>query len=136
MSISSPPLTSFEAFDLKRTPVSFLAKLELTTPTPIQAQAIPALLAGRDVIGQARTGSGKTLAFALPIVELVDSRRAVPQALVLVPTRELAVQVGSVIARFTAGAHLRSTLLYGGHSLVNERRALQSGVHIIIATPG
>jgi ATP-dependent RNA helicase DeaD len=136
MSISSPPMSSFGDLKLERTPTGLLNKLGLTVPTPIQAQAIPALLQGRDVVGQARTGSGKTLAFTLPIMELCDPRRPVVQALVVVPTRELAVQVGSVVAPFSSNARLRWTLLYGGRSTVGERRVLQSGPQIIIATPG
>ena len=136
MSISSPPVSSFADLNLKRTPTSLLDRLGLTVPTPIQEHAIPALLEGRDVVGQARTGSGKTLAFALPIVERCDPHRPAIQALVLVPTRELAIQVGSVVGRLAANAHLRCTLLYGGRSTVGERRVLQSGPQIIIATPG
>src|SRR5712692_1931937 len=108
----------------------------IVTPTPIQADVIPALLEGRDVVGQARTGSGKTLAFALPIMELLDWRRPAVQALILVPTRELAIQVAEDIGTLAPSADLRWTLLYGGRSSSIERRALQSGPHIIIGTPG
>jgi ATP-dependent RNA helicase DeaD len=108
----------------------------ITTPTPIQAQAIPELLAGRDVIGQARTGSGKTLAFALPMVERVDSNARGVQALVLVPTRELAIQVGSVAQPLAEARGLKLTLLYGGRSLVPEASTLKGGVHIVVGTPG
>lgn len=108
----------------------------ISVPTPIQAQTIPILLAGRDVVGQARTGSGKTLAFAIPIVErCVPNMRGV-QALVLVPTRELAIQVSEVLGRLAAARHLRTTLLYGGRSLAPERHALANGAQVVIGTPG
>ncbi|HEY3057534.1 MAG TPA: DEAD/DEAH box helicase [Chloroflexota bacterium] len=107
----------------------------ITTPTPIQAEAIPPLLAGRDLIGQARTGSGKTLAFLLPLVTRVDPRARGVQALVLVPTRELAIQVGAVLGPLASARGLRHTLLYGGRSLGPEQRALRSA-QIIVGTPG
>ncbi len=108
----------------------------ITTPTPIQAQAIPVLLAGSDVIGRARTGSGKTLAFAIPIVERCDPTSRAVQALVLVPTRELAIQVGGVIGPLAKSRNLQVTLLYGGRSLVPETQSLRVGPQIIVGTPG
>src|SRR5207248_4493633 len=93
------------------------------------------LLAGKDVIGQARTGSGKTLAFVLPLLERVDPRVRGVQALVLVPTRELAIQVASVLAPFAVALRLRHTLLHGGRSLGPEQRAL-ANAQIVIGTPG
>lgn len=108
----------------------------ISVPTPIQAYAIPALLSGRDVVGQARTGSGKTLAFALPIVERCAPKVRGVQALVLVPTRELAIQVGKVLGLLAATRRLRMTLLYGGRSLARERRALTNEAQVVIGTPG
>jgi ATP-dependent RNA helicase DeaD len=108
----------------------------ISTPTPIQAQAIPFMLEGRDVIGQARTGSGKTLAFALPIVQRTDPNVRGVQALVLVPTRELAIQVGSVIEPLAKARRLSLQLLYGGRSLVPEAKALAAGPQIVVGTPG
>ena len=113
-----------------------LADLNITEPTPIQTQAVPVLLDGRDVIGQARTGSGKTLAFGLPIVMNCDPSLRRVQALVLTPTRELAMQIGEVIGRLAATRGLRLALLYGGRSLLPEQRALQAGPQIIVGTPG
>jgi ATP-dependent RNA helicase DeaD len=113
-----------------------VAAMGITEPTPIQAQAIPVMLSGRDVVGQARTGSGKTLAFGLPIVERCDPSARGVQALVLVPTRELALQVGEVIGRLAAARGLRLTLLYGGRSLGPDVRALASGAQIVVGTPG
>lgn len=104
-------------------------------PTAIQAQAIPALLAGHDVIGQAQTGSGKTLAFVLPLLGNTTAKVRAVQALVLVPTRELASQVGSVLAPLASALGLRHTLLYGGRSATPERRALATA-QIVIGTPG
>ncbi len=128
-------VASFAALDLLPALHRVLEGQGLVRPTPIQADAIPPLLAGRDVIGQARTGSGKTLAFALPLVQRADPGVSAIQALVLVPTRELAIQVGSVLAPVAASRRLRHTLLYGGRSLVPERRAL-ARAQIVIGTPG
>jgi ATP-dependent RNA helicase DeaD len=127
--------TSFAHFDLQRVLHQVLDAQGLKTPTPIQAHAVPALLDGRDVIGQARTGSGKTLAFLLPVVERANPRLRAIQALVLVPTRELAIQVGSVLAPLASTRRLRHTLLYGGRSLVPEQRALHTA-QIVVGTPG
>ncbi len=112
-----------------------LRSLGISEPTPIQARAIPVLLQGADVVAQAQTGSGKTLAFALPLVEQCDPRRARIQALVLVPTRELAIQIGAVIGPLAASRGLRHTLLHGGRSLLPEQQALRRA-QIVIGTPG
>ena len=113
-----------------------LARKNKSEPTPIQEKSIPLLLAGRDVVGQARTGSGKTLAFAIPLAEQCDPSVRQIQALVLVPTRELAIQVAGVTAAMASPQRLRCTLLYGGRSLHTEYKALKAGAHIIIGTPG
>jgi ATP-dependent RNA helicase DeaD len=105
-------------------------------PTPIQARAIPPLLAGRDLIGQAQTGTGKTAAFGLPIIQQVDSSRAVPQALVLAPTRELAVQVAGELHQFAKHAGVRIVPVYGGQPIDRQFRALRAGPHIVVGTPG
>jgi ATP-dependent RNA helicase DeaD len=127
--------TSFAQLALQPALHRVLETQSITEPTPIQAEAIPVLLAGRDVIGQARTGSGKTLAFALPLVERADPAVRDVQALVLVPTRELAIQVGSVLGQLANARRLRHTLLYGGRSLGPEQRALR-GAQIVVGTPG
>ncbi len=90
-------MTSFSEFNLAPATRAALAEMAIDTLTPIQEMALPQLLAGRDIIGQARTGSGKTLAFGIPLVERVDPRIRAVQALVLAPTRELAMQVGGVL---------------------------------------
>jgi ATP-dependent RNA helicase DeaD len=127
--------TTFAQLDLQPQLHRVLDAQGLVTPTPIQAEAIPPLLDGRDVIGQARTGSGKTLAFVLPLVARVAPGLRATQALVLVPTRELAIQVGSVLAPFAEARRLRYTLLYGGRALGSEQRALRVA-QIVIGTPG
>ena len=103
-------MPSFSDFSLQSATLNTLTNMEITEPTPIQAEAIPALLAGRDLIGQSATGSGKTLAYSIPLVERLSSNRRVVQALVLVPTRELAVQVNAVLSKLPLIASLR--LLY------------------------
>ena len=113
-----------------------IAGMNISDPTPIQEQSIPPLLEGRDLIGQARTGSGKTLAFAVPLVEQCDATARQVQALVLVPTRELAIQVGGVVEDLSRPQGLHVTLLYGGRSVGKDHRALQQGAQIIIGTPG
>jgi ATP-dependent RNA helicase DeaD len=116
--------------------VRALARQGISTPTSIQARAIPPLLAGRDVIGQSRTGSGKTIAFGLPLVERVDPHLRHVQAIVLVPTRELASQVGDVLASLDGGRGLRVAQLVGGRPLGPQREALHSGAQIVVGTPG
>lgn len=130
-------MSLFSAFPLAPVLVQRLAAGNIVAPTPIQDAALPALLSGRDLIGQARTGSGKTLAFLLPIVQRTDPARAGVQALVLAPTRELVVQIGAVLGQLTGpGGRLRTALLYGGKALGPQAQALGRGVHIVIATPG
>jgi len=129
------PLT-FEDMKLRRETLEALARMGVTEPTPIQAQATPLLLEGADVIGQAQTGSGKTLAFSIPIVERCDPGEAVVQAMVLVPTRELAFQVGSVIESLSVGHRLRCAFLYGGRDVSDQQALLASGPQVVIGTPG
>ena len=129
-------MTSFDTFPLRPETRAALAVMAVSTPTPIQSAALPEMLAGRDLIGQARTGSGKTLAFALPIIERVDERRREVQALVLVPTRELAAQVAGVVRVLAAGRALHTQLLVGGMALGPQTQALRRGVHVVVGTPG
>ena len=113
-----------------------LAEMGITAPTPIQKATIPDLQAGHDVIGQARTGSGKTLAFTIPMIERCEPSRRAVQALVLVPTRELAIQVAGIAQGLAKRRSLTVTLLYGGRSLGPETKALHSGTQVVIGTPG
>jgi ATP-dependent RNA helicase DeaD len=106
-------------------------------PTAIQARTIPALLAGRDLIGQAQTGTGKTAAFALPILQRLDVGRAAVQALVLTPTRELAIQVAEAIHTYSKRmAPVRALPVYGGSPMSQQIRRLKAGVHVVVGTPG
>jgi ATP-dependent RNA helicase RhlE len=109
------------------------------TPTPVQAQAIPPQLEGRDVLALAKTGTGKTAAFGLPLIEQVagrPGRRGGPRALVLAPTRELAVQIEDDLKRFGAGMALRTALILGGVGRGGQIRTLSQGVDVVVATPG
>ena len=126
----------FSGMSLKATTRTAIARMDISEPTPIQEKSIPHLLAGRDLIGQARTGSGKTLAFAVPLAEKCDPSARQVQALVLLPTRELAIQVAEVTEALVSSQRLRVTLLYGGRSLKPEHTALKNGTQIIIGTPG
>ena len=126
----------FAEMPLKDATRAAISRMDISQPTPIQEKAIPHLLEGRDVKGQARTGSGKTLAFAAPLAEKCDPAVRRVQALVLVPTRELAIQVAGVVEALASPQKLRVTLLYGGRSLRPEYAALRNGSHIIIGTPG
>ena len=130
------PAPGFVEMGLATATKAALARMNISDPTPIQEKAIPLLLAGKDVVGQARTGSGKTLAFAVPMVERCDPSVRQVQALVLVPTRELAMQVAGVTEALASRHGLRCTLLYGGHSLKPEYRALKEGAQIVVGTPG
>ncbi|MDT7551334.1 MAG: ATP-dependent helicase DeaD, partial [Actinomycetota bacterium] len=107
-------------------------------PTPIQREAIPLLVEGRDLLGQAATGTGKTAAFALPILQrLPPGREAVePSALVLVPTRELAVQVAEAVHTYGRRLGVRVLPVYGGQPIRMQLRGLQRGVDVVVATPG
>jgi ATP-dependent RNA helicase DeaD len=116
-----------------------LTELGYEEPTPIQREAIPVLLTGKDVLGQAATGTGKTAAFALPILQRIAGSgkdRAMPSALVLVPTRELAMQVAEAMHKY--GQKLKITVIpiYGGHSFGQQQRMLERGVDVVVATPG
>src|SRR5262245_49106555 len=115
-----------------------LADLGYEEPTPIQREAIPPLMEGRDLLGQAATGTGKTAAFALPVLQRMPQRRAErePLALVLVPTRELAVQVSQAFHRYGRDLGVRVLPIYGGQPIGHQLRALDVGVDVVVATPG
>lgn len=128
-------MTTFAELGLSDALVSTLSGLGYDEPTPIQAQAIPLLLAGRDVIAQAQTGTGKTAAFALPMIERVTDALVV-QALVLAPTRELAVQVAEAIHRYGRHRSLRVLPIYGGQPIERQLRGLAQGTQVVVGTPG
>lgn len=129
-------MTSFIDMNLDPKVIGALRRMDVTEPTPIQAAAIPEMLAGRDVVGQARTGSGKTLAFSLPALSLTDPALAEPQVLILVPTRELAGQVARVIDLLAPALRLRAAQIYGGRDMSDQINLLNTGPQIIIGTPG
>jgi len=134
-------LNTFKEIELIAPVQRALADANYKTPTPIQAQTIPASLQGRDILGCAQTGTGKTAALALPVLNQLgmQNRKAAPHsplALVLAPTRELAIQIGDSFSTYGKHLKLRHALIYGGVSQRNQVRALDRGVHILIATPG
>ncbi|MEO7065126.1 MAG: DEAD/DEAH box helicase [Dokdonella sp.] len=130
----SPP---FRDLGLAEALLQTLADVGYETPSPIQAATIPPLLEGRDVLGQAQTGTGKTAAFALPILSRLELSRTKPQALVLAPTRELAIQVAEAFQRYAAkmpGFHVLP--IYGGQSYGPQLSGLKRGTHVVVGTPG
>jgi ATP-dependent RNA helicase RhlE len=134
-------LTSFSDFGLSPAVLDALAGEGYTAPTPIQTQAIPPGLAGRDILGIAQTGTGKTAAFALPIIErlLADPRRAPARGcrvLVLAPTRELASQIADSFHVYARNTHLNGAVIFGGVSIGRQERQMAPGVDILVATPG
>lgn len=129
-------MSSFHDFALHPHSLKALDRMGIDTPTFIQENTIPLLLEERDVIAQAPTGSGKTLAFALPIMEHVKQGDRHTQALILVPTRELARQVASVFDILCEKSAVRVTLLYGGVGYDKQEKALRAGSHIVVGTPG
>jgi ATP-dependent RNA helicase DeaD len=129
--------TSFRDLKLSDAVLRALADVGYESPSPIQAQTIPVLLSGQDMLGQAQTGTGKTAAFALPALTKIDLTRHEPQVLVLVPTRELALQVSEAFLRYAAhlkGFHVLP--IYGGQSYQPQLNALRRGVHVVVGTPG
>jgi ATP-dependent RNA helicase DeaD len=155
------PLTPFADLGLDPRITATLTTLGYEEPTPIQSAAIPVLLAGRDVLGQAATGTGKTAAFTLPLIQRAALRLGVtagaaegagsddgaddvamnvdrrgPSVLILVPTRELAMQVGEAVHKYGKGLGIRAVPVYGGQDIHRQLKALQRGVDVVIATPG
>ena len=133
--------SDFAAFGLASTLTDALARAGFDTPTPIQAQAIAPQMAGRDILGIAQTGTGKTAAFALPILHQLLALQGRPapktcRALVLAPTRELAVQIEAAFRTFAGGARLTTLLVLGGVSRSAQVRAMARGVDVVVATPG
>jgi ATP-dependent RNA helicase DeaD len=128
---------TFEDLGLRPELLAALSGLGYEEPTPIQAEAVPPLIQGRDLLGQAATGTGKTAAFSLPVLQrLPEHRGTAPAALVLVPTRELAVQVSEALHRYGRDLGARVLPVYGGAPIVRQLRALESGVDVVVATPG
>jgi len=133
--------TTFANLGLAEGLLRALAARNFTTPTPIQAQAIPALLTGRDLLGIAQTGTGKTAAFSLPLMhhlsaENVRMAQFGTRALILAPTRELALQIDEAIRSFGTQSRLRTVVIIGGASRFKQVEAMRRGADIVIGTPG
>jgi ATP-dependent RNA helicase DeaD len=137
VSDNAPVPSGFGALDLHPDVLRVLTEVGYESPSPIQAATIPSLMQGRDVLGQAQTGTGKTAAFALPILSRLTPRAGKPQALVLAPTRELAIQVAEAFQRYAAHIPGFQVLpIYGGQSYGPQLHSLKRGVHVVVGTPG
>ena len=135
-SVTEGALDGFPALGLSPASLKALEGAGFQAPSPVQAQLIPPALAGRDCIGNAPTGTGKTAAFLLPLIEKIDDRDRRPQALILVPTRELAHQVGREFERLARGRRIRAAAVVGGESIGQQMRLLAGPCQLVIATPG
>lgn len=129
-------LDEFADLGLSSVMLRALRRAGFSHPSPIQAAVIPEALDGHDVIGQAKTGTGKTAAFAIPLIEMLEARSQGPQAMVLAPTRELAQQILTEFEKLSIGSGAKFAALYGGQPIEKQIRSLQSGVDIVIGTPG
>ena len=129
---------AFGALGLRAELVATLAELGYEEPTPIQRETIPSVLDGHDLVGQAATGTGKTAAFALPLLHSLDfgGGRARPTALILVPTRELAMQVSEAIFKYGRTLGVKVVPIYGGQPIFRQLQQLDRGVHVVVGTPG
>lgn len=134
--IDALPTATFRDLALTEELLSAVSDAGYTTPTPIQAQAIPIVLKGRDVIGLAQTGTGKTAAFTLPILQRLQGGKHRVRALVLVPTRELAAQVKQSFVKYAKHTDTRVAEVYGGVGLAPQEKILRRGVDVVVATPG
>jgi ATP-dependent RNA helicase DeaD len=135
--VANPNQVLFADLNISDDLLQAVTEMGFVSPSPIQAEAIPPILAGRDVIGQAQTGTGKTAAFGIPALDLIDVQDRAVQALILCPTRELALQVSEEIrklAKYKRGVRIEA--IYGGDSIERQIRSLKGGVHIVIGTPG
>ncbi len=128
-------MTEFEKLGLEKKLLDVLNDAGFTIPFPIQKRAIPVLLAGNDVIGQAHTGTGKTAAYALPMLQLVTSKQGI-QGIIMAPTRELALQITAEINRFAKNTGIKTATIYGGQGMGIQLDALRKKPEIIVATPG
>jgi ATP-dependent RNA helicase DeaD len=127
---------SFQELGLSQERAELLESMGFSAPTNIQTQAIPQLLNGRDVVGQSQTGTGKTAAFSLPMLERLDPNQKAVQAIVLTPTRELAIQVHAAISQFIGNSYLKAAAIYGGQSIDRQIVQLRRGAQIVVGTPG
>lgn len=132
----SAPMPTFADLNLSEETMKAISDAGYEEPTPIQARTIPLMLEGKDVIAQAQTGTGKTAAYALPMLDRIDPNIRDPQALVLCPTRELAIQVAGAMHQLGRYHHATTLPIYGGQPIERQLRALSHGVQIVVGTPG
>ena len=130
------PLGSFADLDLSEPVARALDEMGYDVPTEIQAASIPVLMAGRDVMGQAQTGTGKTAAFGIPMVELIDTELPEVQAIVLAPTRELAMQISKEVAKIGGPKGVKLATIYGGAPISKQLVELKRGAQVVVGTPG
>ena len=133
---SSPILTSFGEIEVKYEIARSLAEIGYKEPTPIQTQVIPVMMEGRDIVGQAQTGTGKTASFGIPLAQILSPEVKEVQAIVLVPTRELCIQVSKELYRIGKYRGLKVVPVYGGQAISTQLRLLEQGAHIVVGTPG
>jgi ATP-dependent RNA helicase DeaD len=136
MIVDSKDMVSFGSIKINKRVAQALTDMGFEEPTPIQQMAIPLLYEGKDIVGQAQTGTGKTAAFGIPIVEMINNRYGGVQALIITPTRELAIQVAEEISRIGKFRRIRTLPIYGGQSIDRQIRSLKQGVQVVIGTPG
>src|SRR6185503_17560465 len=136
MTPSTPMTNGFDNLGIAPKLLEILTKNKFTTPTPIQAQSIPVAVTGKDIMGIAQTGTGKTLAFGVPMIQRLAQSGGQSRGLVVLPTRELALQVNETLRKIGGSLGLKTAILIGGESMNRQLGALKQNPHIIIATPG
>ena len=129
-------MTHFDQLGISETLTGLLQKQGITQPTPVQEQAIPPMRAGRDVIAQAQTGTGKTLAYLLPLLARIKPQGAAAQALVVAPTRELAIQIERVAEPLAQSLGIGTVVIYGGADIERQKDKLRRSPQLVIGTPG
>jgi ATP-dependent RNA helicase DeaD len=126
----------FDSIGLRPELMQTITELGYSAPTPIQSELIPAMLAGRDVIGQSQTGSGKTAAYGLPILQALTAGQSHVQGLIIAPTRELAIQVAEAVEQYGSRVGVRVLAVYGGQPYHTQISQIQKGVDVVVGTPG
>lgn len=130
-------IKKFEEFDLDAKLLRAITEMGFEQPSPIQAKAIPVILEGKDIVGQAQTGTGKTAAFGIPLLQMIDTKEKSLQAIVLSPTRELAIQIAEEFRKLSKFSHgIKILPIYGGQDITKQIRSLKGGIQVVIGTPG
>lgn len=129
-------MSDFATLGIRPEVNAYLREMGIHSPTPIQARAIPVLLGGKDLVAQSQTGTGKTLAFLLPLLENIAADKAYTQALIITPTRELALQITKEAQKLAGRLGVNVVPVYGGHTLLKQINQLKTGAHIVVGTPG